>query len=200
MNQKTTKGPNDYGQDGVDHINVSHDAHTHLGRLLDPTYVKVFEYPYIGKFCSVRALWGWLTHFPTDDSYRRAGKKEMARLFSYQTDTTVYVPNFIAIIAYATWLKLVDDKKAMEDFKRLYKEKDFLSYTIPARCVVRVKNGHSDLLMSCLAAIAKSLEKGGEPDFSELCKHPNSRGYFYLEAYLKKTLSAEVLKSIGIKP
>lgn len=198
MNPNPTKGPNDYGQDGVDHINVSHDAHTHLGRLLDPTYVKVFEYPYIGKFCSVRALWGWLTHFPTDDSYRRAGKKEMARLFSYHNGTTVYVPNFIAIIAQATYMKLMEDKKALEDFKRLYKEKTFLSYSVPARCVVRVKNGHSDLLMTCLDAIYQVVESGAAPDFSHLCKHPEGRDHAYIKTYLKKTLSPDVLKSVGL--
>lgn len=192
------KGPNDYGQDGVDHINVANDAHTHLGRVLDPNYVRVFEYPHLGKFCSVRALWGWISHFPTDDKYRRASKKDLARMMTQQVEQSIYVPNFLAIIAHATYLKLLSDPKAMEDFKRLYNELDFVSYTTPARCVVRVKNGHSDTLMACLKAIHEEVSKGGTPDFTSLCKHPNASSFVYLEAYFKKTLNKETLKRLGI--
>lgn len=199
MTINPTKSPNEYGVDGIDHINVSPDAHTHLGRLLDPCYIKVFEYPYIGKFCSVRALWGWLRHYPLDDKFRRASKKDLMRLFTYNHENCVYVPNFLAIVAQATYIKLCMDPKALSDFKRLYKEKDFVSYSIPPRCVVRVKNGHSDILMACLQAIAEELDKPTPPDFSRLCKHPKGVGYFYLESFLRKTMSDEILDRLGIR-
>ena len=118
--------PNSLLEEGVDHINISSQSKTHLGKLLDPSYFKVIRYPCIGKFNSVLNLWYWLKSEEMDDrlrSYTGVKLKSIApRPPSYKN-----VTNFKAIIAYATYLKLKDYPSAMKDLKEFGESMQFAS-------------------------------------------------------------------------
>ena len=69
--------PNIYGKENVDHFNININANNQLGKVLDLDYIKVIQYPHIGKFSSVRSLWHWLLSPEKDDKVRKMVRGEL---------------------------------------------------------------------------------------------------------------------------
>ena len=190
--------PNHYGNDGDDHINISPYGKTHLGRLLDPSYVKPFTYPHIGKFNSVLGLWEWLKHNPSDDRCRKASGFELKKLAIAQKSTMCYVPNFKAIIAQATYIKLKNDPFSLDTLIVLSQTKTLLSYYTPGNGVVRLNSAYSHLLLEVIGCVIQTSDTLKKPCFLTLCDKPGLTGWNYLEGYLRDRLSQEMCRQLRL--
>lgn len=191
--------PNAYGQEGVDHVNISSRSSSHLGKLLDPSYFKTVEYPHIGKFGSVMNLWYWLRSDPSSDVFRRATGDKLRKHLTLQKNDA-YVPNFRAIIAHATYQKLLAYPGAIEEIKGLPESVKFISYYVPQGVPLRVCSNYANVIVPIVDMIRKAVILGQEPDFSKLLPDGTDVSDTYLALFLKKRFpnlrpATEVLES-----
>ena len=177
--------PNTYDQEGVDHINISSRSSSHLGKLLDPSYFKTLEYPHIGKFGSVMNLWYWLRADPCMDVLRRAtGDKLRKHLSQHKNDA--YVPNFRAVIAYATYQKLLAYPDALNEIRNLPEHIEFVSYYIPNGTQLRVCSNYANVMVPIANTIRQALVANTEPDFHCLLPADSDDSFDWLGPFLSK--------------
>lgn len=189
--------PNLFNKEGDDHINICLTSHTKLGKVLDPSYHRVVNYPHIGKFASVLNLWNWLKYTPTDDRFRNADYKTMRLLIEQEGLTNSYVPNFRAIIGYATYTKVMAYPDLVEEIRRA-PVKQLLSYHCPSKCTTRVCNGHASMVVPIGEFIVKSIQEDKEPNFDELVVNLSHKRLQYLEGFMQLRFSDAVLKDLGL--
>lgn len=188
----TFSNPNAFGEEGVDHLNISNQSKTQLGLLLDPSYFKVVDYPHIGKFGSVMNLWYWLKASPLDDSLRRVtGFRLKDKVSSGNTQNRV--PNFRAIIATATYLKLKQYPHCLKQLRELPEGRQILSYYVPKGTGLRMCSNYAELVCSLVSVIRLALREGAEPDFTKLATYPSDARYFFLEPFLLENFGADRL-------
>ena len=180
--------PNSLLEEGVDHINISSQSKTHLGKLLDPSYFKVINYPHIGKFSSVLNLWYWLKSEAMDDRLRNyTGMKLKA--IALHKPYHKSIPNFRAIITYATYLKIKDYPTAIRDLSAFSEEMQFASYYTPRGSMVRMCSSYAALIVDVADFIRLQLLKHEPICFDKMATEPGSSEYFYLEPFLKSRLN-----------
>ena len=177
--------PNQFLREGEDHINISGRSNLWLGQLLDPSYFKTVEYPYLGKFASVLNLWHWLRSNPSCDLFRRAHGVRQRELLKTQT-LDAYVPNFPAIIGQATYDKLRDYPTALGLLNQLPDNFQLLSYYVPKNTSLRVCSNYASVVVPIAELILKALREGVEPDFSKLLSPGSDVSYAYLAPFLKR--------------
>lgn len=185
--------PNSFTQEGVDHINISSQSKTHLGKLLDPSYFKVVNYPHIGKFNSVLNLWYWLKAKDMDDRLRKYTGVRLKKVVE-TIDTKSIVPNFKAIIAYATYLKLKDYPTAIQELKTLDPAIEFTSYYTPRGSLVRLCSNYAPVVVDVAKHIQQALLKSDEPDFDDLVNSSCDKQFYYLRAFLESKLGRDKLE------
>lgn len=159
--------PNSFGEDSVDHINISSRPGTQLGKLFDPSYYRIVYYPEIGKFGSVMNLWHWLRSDPLSDVYRRATGEKLRNELA-KSKAGVYVPNFRAIIAHATYKKLEAYPNLIEELRKLPPEIKFASYYVPRNAAVRVCSSYANVIVPIAEMIREAVVKDETPDFASL--------------------------------
>lgn len=188
--------PNKFDDEGVDHINISIQSDTKLGKLFDPAYLKVINYPFIGKFNSVMSLWFWVRTSDLDDNMRRlTGHK----LKSYAESKGVfgsYVPNFKAIIAYATWIKIKNYPGVINELKQLPDSVKFLSYHIVKASGLRLCTNYAALMISIMDHIVKAVKNGEEPDFDCFVDSGSDNNLRYLSGVLGKVMSPSKIAAL----
>lgn len=177
--------PNTFGQESVDHINISARSTSRLGKVFDPSYFKAVNYPHIGKFGSVMNLWYWLRTDPVSDILRRAtGEKLHKHLLTHSSDA--YVPNFRAIIALATYEKIKAYPDVIEEIKKLPLGIPFVSYYTPKTSMLRVCSNYANVIVPIAELIRAALLKGEEPDFGTLLPNESDTSYDYIGPFLKR--------------
>ena len=181
--------PNQYGKEGVDHINISPLSECWMGKLIDPSYLKTVNYPEIGKFGSVTNLWYWLRSDPPMDAFRRASGVKLRMLLN-EGLATAYTPNFRAIIAWATYEKLKAYSRDLAELKRLPESVTFLSYYIPDSTSLRVCSNYANVMVPIIDLIRKSLREGVEPDFASMLPDDADTSYCFLGPLLKQRFPA----------
>jgi hypothetical protein len=189
--------PNAFGDEDVDHINISNQSKTQIGLLLDPSYFKVIDYPCIGKFGSVMNLWYWLKTSPLDDSLRRVtGFRLKSKLATINTKHKV--PNFRAIVATATYLKLKQYPHILRQLKALPKEVSFISYYVPKGTGLRMCSNYAAIITEIVVIIKDALDREEEPDFGCLINESDAVGYFYLEPFLVAHFGVDRLREFDV--
>jgi hypothetical protein len=108
------------------------------------------------------------------------------------------VPNFKAIIANATYLKLQNDPASLQALVTARKTKTFLSYYTPANGVVRVNSGYNQLILDVVHHIGEQAVSANKFDFISLCDKPELGGWNYLEGYLKERLSDDMKRQLRL--
>lgn len=177
--------PNAYDQEGVDHVNISARSNSHLGKLLDPSYFKTLEYPHIGKFGSVMNLWYWLRADPCMDVLRRATGDKLRKYLS-QHKNDAYVPNFRAIIAFATYQKVLAYPETINEIRNLPEHIQFVSYYIPTGTQLRVCSNYARVIVPIAELIRQALVNKTEPDFSTLLPQGCDASFDWLGPFLHK--------------
>lgn len=180
--------PNSFVEEGVDHINISSQSKTHLGKLLDPSYFKVINYPHIGKFSSVLNLWYWLKSEQMDDRLRNYTGLKLKAIAPHAPRYRT-VTNFRAIIAYATYLKLKDYPNSIREITGFSDDMQFASYYTPKGSMVRMCSSYAPLVVEVAQFIQAQLLKPEPVCFDKMATEVGKDEYFYLEPFLKSRLN-----------
>ena len=186
--------PNKFGKEGDDHINISIQSETRLGKIFDPAYLKVINYKHIGKFNSVMSLWYWIRSSTLDDTIRRLTGRNLKTFAEANGVFNKFVPNFKAIIGQATWNKIKSYPDIIKEIKNLDEKKTLVSYHIVKSSGLRIATSYAALIIDIAELIIKAVKEGKEPDFSVFVDTPNKSGMLYLEGVLEKVMSAEVME------
>lgn len=192
--------PNYFGQEGLDHINISSRSDCHLGRVLDPSYYLVTNYPHLGRFSSVLNLWYWLKSDPLDDRLRKLSGKKLRQVMLHST-SSVQVTHFKAIIATATYAKLLQYPALVEQLKSLPTHVSILSYYYPGGCAVRLCSGYAKVMVEIVDVIRQALVNGVEPDFTSLATRGCSCKLSFLSPFIRERFGdARVQELLELTP
>jgi hypothetical protein len=183
--------PNAFGGELQDHINISQESKTQIGKLLDPEYIFPFTYPHIGRFTSVFGLWQWLQNSTHSDSFRVLSPLEIKRILHVTPDIkTNFVKNFRAIIAYSTWLKVKKSRQAMFELKEIPRDLKYIFYktiktsSTDARLALKYPFWLSDIAEEIHSAVVNETI----PDFSKFATNKKEVRFMFLEGFLKERL------------
>lgn len=191
--------PNSYQREGVDHVNISPLSEFYIGKIFEPSYLRVINYPLIGKFRSVSNLWVWLKVKPLDDSLRRVGVREIQRILSDNNRRDSYAPNFKLIIAHATYLKIKSDNVAIAEIKKIPKDTPILSYYVPKGSPIRICSSYADVIIPIANEIISAIREDREPNFVFLAERGLSMKMHYLEAFLTNRLGGNTAVAAYIR-
>lgn len=183
--------PNNFGPEGVDHININAQSNLMIGKMLDPVYVSVFHYKHIGRFASVMGLWYWLRSEDQDDVYRQLVAYRLKRYADSKSSRGNYVPNFKAIIAKATWMKIKDNRLLREEIKKLDPTIALISYYSIKSSNVRICTNYAYVIVDIATEMIKAVKEDREPDFNLFVDKPRLATKGFLEGFLQR-ISAKI--------
>jgi len=175
--------PNRFGEDGVDHININVHGRTFIGRVLSIEAPGSFYYPYLGRFNSVNAFWVWLHDYNFNDGIRKMSRR---RIYEYKKSTklnTSYIHNFQAMIAYATWLKVHNNKRFIEEAKN-HSDLPLLCYYIVPDSGIRVQFNFAPWFVRIAKEIITAIKEEREPDFDMFVTDEKYNDFFYTKSVL----------------
>lgn len=188
--------PNNYKGEGEDHINVSIQSTTRIGKLLDPAYLKVINYQYAGKFSSVMNLWYWVRSKDLNDEIRRMQGHDLKTYAEKNNLFNNYVPNFKAIILKATWIKVQSYPGVVAEIKQLPDDFPLLSYHIVKASGLRICSNYAMMAITIAGEVIKAIKEDREPDYSQFIDSPKLTRFDYLEGVLSKVLPPEKLDEL----
>ena len=153
----------DLGLEGVDHVNISMESTTRLGKILDPYYVKTINIPNYGKFSSVMSYWRYLQSPNKDDKLRKLVLKDLR---NYTKETSIYlnrVENLQEHLLVATRIKLNAYPEQKNELVTKFLNSLFVSYNIVGsdrlKTVrsdrLKVYTGYSKLMIQCVDSLKK---------------------------------------------
>lgn len=174
--------PNAFGDEGVDHINISSQSKLKLGRFLDPGYCCNFEYPYVGEFKSALSLGYWLRSKDLDDRIRKLGGHKLKK---YVADNNLYnrrIANYTSIMASAVWLRVKSRPEVIESIKALSSDLSIVSYYTHKNSGIRITTNYAPMVVAITSEIIKAVKENREPDFMQFATHKHLVGYCFLEA------------------
>jgi len=183
LKQESLPQPNRFGEDGVDHININIYGKTYIGRALSIEAPGSFYYPYLGRFSSVNAFWVWLHDYNFNDSIRKMSRR---RIYEYKKTTklnTSYIHNFQAMIAYATWLKLHNNKRFIEEAKK-YNDLPLLCYYTVPDSGIRVQFNFAPWFVRIAKEIITAIKEDRDPDFNMFVTDEKYNDFFYTKSVL----------------
>lgn len=186
--------PNNFGKEGIDHINISIQSETRLGKIFDPAYLKVINYKHIGKFNSVLSLWYWIRSPDLDDTIRRLTGRNLKTYAEANGIHNKFVPNFKAIIAQATWIKIKSYPNILKEIRDLDPNIKLLSYHIVKSSGLRIVTSYAALIIDIAELIIKAVKEEKEPDFTVFVDTKDKAGMVFLEGALERVMSKEVLE------
>lgn len=186
--------PNNFGKEGIDHINISIQSETRLGKIFDPAYLKVINYKHIGKFNSVMSLWYWIRSSDLNDTIRRLTGRNLKTYAEANGVFSKFVPNFKAIIAQATWNKIKGYPSILKEIRELNPEIKLISYHIVKSSGLRISTSYAALIIDITELIIKAVKEGKEPDFNSFVDTKEKAGMAFLEGVLERVMSEETLE------
>ena len=188
--------PNNVGKEGVDHINISIQSETRLGKLLDPAYLKSINYRYVGKFNSVLSLWYWVRSPNLDDNFRRLTGNKLKLYAEANGVFGNYVPNFKAIVAKATWSKIKGYPNILKEIKELDPKLKFYSYHVVKSSGVRICTNYAAMIIEVIEEIVKAVKEGREPNYELFIDKPHVAGLDFLEGVLNKVMPKDRIEEM----
>lgn len=181
--------PNNFGDEGVDHYNINISAESFIGKLFSADYRVTIEYPYLGKFPSVMSLHHWVKSKDKNEVFRSLTGDKLRNYVVRSKEHGGYAPNFKAIIALATWIKINKYPRIVEQLKDLDTDKiKFLSYTTVSGSCIRTASQVTDFYVDIANRCVEAIKKGVEPDFSDFCDKPEQGRLGYAEGVLRSFL------------
>lgn len=95
--------------DGIDHINVAHDALTELGVALNMDFEMSWKHPVLGEFMSLSSFWQYITRPVQDDGIRFLKSYNLRRVMKRVREAgepVVNVENFRAVMLHAIYERI----------------------------------------------------------------------------------------------
>lgn len=182
--QEPYKTPNQYTEEGVDHINIQLSSMLPVGRFLDPGYRMVFDYPFIGRFSSILTLGYWLKLAVKEDEVRFLGGSKLSTYVKSKELKCKNITNYSAIIAKATWIKLQKRPEMIKAIADLPTSVAILCYTTNKVSGVRLISNVAPLVVPVMTEVIAAIRENREPDYTLLANRPKKDKYEYLEGCL----------------
>ena len=180
--------PNELGEDGVDHINVSNQAKTELGQSLAQDVFIPFVHPVYGKFNTITGFWYYSSSSNRDERCRTTKSSKLRMIFKGQKLPPV--KNFKAIILEAYWLKIIQHEAI---------KKELMESTLPIDCYFfkegennRTRPRNHRWLLQGLNEIRNALKKNTDFNYTRFLDVPGSDIYEFADDHVEK---AEVSKT-----
>lgn len=171
MGNRDFNRPNEFGEDGVDHINVSISSKTQVGRFLDPSHNYMFEYPLIGPFSSVMALECWI---------KADGKYDEIRFMPYRTIARELkdvrkkkLDNYRAVVLLATYLKVKKNDDIVKQIKKLPKNVAVISYTVHKESGLRIMTNFAPNVLGMITEVVRAVQEDREPNYKKFLNRKN---------------------------
>jgi hypothetical protein len=134
-------------------------------------------------------LWHWLKSEPLNDALRTAHGRRLKTQLK-DSPSRRHVPNFSAIVGYATYLKLLQYPHAFKELRDSYGRLELLCYHQPKGCSVRVCSAHASVIVPVVQALAAT-PQDAEPDLRKFVTSPDRKeDQFYVGAFLSTHLRA----------
>ena len=179
--------PNELGEDGIDHINVSNQAKTELGQSLAQDVFIPFLHPVYGKFNTVTGFWYYISSSNRDERCRTMRSSKLRVIFKGQKLPPV--KNFKAIILEAYWLKIIQHEAI---------KKELMESTLPIDCYFfkegennRTRPRNHRWLLQGLNEIRNCLKKGVDFDYTRFLDVPGSGIYDFVNDHVQTNVSSE---------
>lgn len=154
------------GVDGVDHINISDEGATELGRSLSHSAKIPFDHSHYGQFVSMNNFWYYIRSVERDDRLRSFYGKRL-RMCVDQATTSCRVPNFRVLIMDANWQKTQQSPGLLDMLGASAIPFDcWYRYRRDGGIVVRPNFAH--WLIAGFEEIRKAVKNSREPDFAFL--------------------------------
>lgn len=171
--------PNDFGEEDVDHINVSFASKSFLGTFLNPTFNSGLRYPLLGGFRSMNNLLAWIRSDGSIKGLRKLSSKELAKLPRDFTDG--HFTNFRAVVLLATLMKIKERPDVAKSIKALPKDIKVLSYTTPRETNTRMVTTFAYYTVPIIQEVINSIQEDREPNWDEFLDVKGLRVNGFLE-------------------
>lgn len=177
--------PNNFKEEGKDHLNISIQSFFPIGRILDPGYCASFEYPHLGRFKSILTLTYWLKSTVKDDSVRMLKGYKLKKFIKENRLHGKQLTNYYAIVAKATWIRVSGRKDIVDKIRELPDDLELLSYHTDKVSGVRITTNYAKSAVMIGEEIIKAIKEDRVPDFDKFVTEPTLTGNSYLEGVLK---------------
>lgn len=162
---RTVHNPGMWKKEGEDHINISKNSETKLGRLLSLDNVRHWEHSLLGPFRSLNSLWFFLKAVHKSDEIRTITGFDLKNFVNRRCGGQVgRIPHFQAVIlesAYQRVLYCPDIAAAI-----LESDLPFDCYRVVPASGVCVRFEHSTWLTRGYEEIREALKENREPNFN----------------------------------
>lgn len=149
--------PNTFGEEGVDHLNISLTSDSKLGRFLDPSYSHYFNFFDLGQFRSPINLVYWLRDPDKDDRLRYIKKKDLNKVTSVKTFPVL--KNHMAYLLLSMYVRLKMRPDLIDEIKSLPKDFKILSYRIQPKSSIRITTGYAKMVVPVVEEIIASVRE-----------------------------------------
>lgn len=117
LKRNTTNDSFKSENDGIDHINISINAATELGKMLSPEWISRFVHPVMGPFEHMTGFWTYAKSQSHSDYYRTAKPSSCLAAAKSQSDIVNNIDNFKAIILSGIYYKVTQNDKILNKIK-----------------------------------------------------------------------------------
>lgn len=155
--------PNDFGKEGEDHINVSWQSKTPIGKRMMFDHNARFNYPLVGEFSSPLALEAWLKADGEIEGIRYLHSREI--LAKLRPILKGRLENFRAILLHAVYLSVKGNKESVAYIKRLPKNIPVVSYTINKDSGLRISTPMAATVCPIAEEIIRAIQEDREPNY-----------------------------------
>lgn len=154
------------GEDGVNHINMSDEGQTELGRMLAHTSRLPFTHSHYGHFNTMNNFWYYIRSVERDDRLRSFYGKRLKTFLKTNT-THCRIPNFRVIIMDANWQRVQQHPLLATALKDSGLPLDCW-YRYRRENGLRLRPNFAFWLIAGFEEIRKALKENREPDFDFL--------------------------------
>lgn len=178
--------PNNFGKEGTDHLNISIQSSSPVGRMLDPGYCCNFDHPHLGRFKSVLALTYWLKSPTKDDAIRNLKGHRLKRYIAEHKLHGIRLPNYYDIVARATWIRLMSRPDIVQRIKELPDDLELVSYYTDKLSGVRITTNYARSVVKISKELIEAIKEDRYPDFKQFVTEPELAGKAFLESVMQR--------------
>lgn len=179
-------------KEGIDHINLRYFSKSPLGRLFSLEQRGFFCMPYLGRFNSVMSLWAWLKDENFSDDLRYLTGKNLATRVKETRETKRYIPNFQVLVAYATWLKVLGDRKSVELVKSYDGSLPLLCYYTTPGVDTKGEMSYSDWYIPVVKEVISAVQNDRELKVGQFVTDKKFSGLNFTEGAIRAIMAHEM--------
>lgn len=172
--------PSEWKADGGDHINITGNAQTELGRFLSIRNTMVFDNPVLGDFRSINNAWHFVRARNLHDQIRHISDAARLREFIIKNGGELqHIANFNALVMHVAYLRLLTSPRMMKAM--MDSTLPFDTYRIIGVSGIRQRFTYVNWFITGYAEIRSALIERREPDFSKLMDYKGNNKHIYVD-------------------